>query len=392
VSSHVAGSHEANSYDIAIIGAGIGGACAALCLARRGARVLLLEAGHFPRHKVCGEFLSPESRAVFQRAGVLPAISCAGAKPVLKARVVTSLGNGLDTHFPAPGLSISRFALDEILWRAAREAGVLCVEKARVKKLRFHGESFSIETSEAVYQAKMAIDATGRARLSSHASTIESTPELESAPRFLGLKAHFKNVGIEPGLVELHFWRDGYCGLVGIENGAYNVCLLARYDARDAKNNAPEKVWARVLRQCPALRERLQNATRIIEWQTTANVQFAARAPVSQSEVLRVGDAAGYIHPLTGDGMAMAARSGELAAAVCAARLRGSLSTRDATTLYEKAWRREFAARLQAGDALGKLLLAPFLPPAFVGATVGVLARWPQASQMLVRVTRGRIL
>jgi flavin-dependent dehydrogenase len=86
--------------------------------------------------------------------------------------------------------------------------------------------------------------------------------------------------------------------------------------------------------------------------------------------------------------MAMAARSGELAAAVCAARLRGSLSTREAAQLYEKAWRREFASRLQAGDVLGKLLLSPLLPTPLLG----VLGRWPLAAQKLVRVTRGQIL
>ncbi len=368
-----------STFDVCIAGAGIGGACAAIALTKRGARVLLLEAGDFPRHKVCGEFLSPESRAIFSRLKILDEILAAGALEISEAQLVAADGSTLRAALPAPGLALSRFRLDEILWRQAEREGVLCLPNARVKNIAREGERYIVTTSKEIFQSLAAIDATGRARLTSRRA---------AAPRFLGLKSHFRGARLEDDLVELHFWRGGYCGLVNVEDGLCNVCLLARYDDG---NNSPEAVWKRVLASCPALRARMKNAAQITNWLATANVQFTAREPVDEmakTGVLRVGDAAGYIHPLTGDGMAMAARGGELAAAVIGAQLQGSLSTQDAARLYGAAWRREFPSRLKWGDVLGEALLCP----ALAAPMIKFLGRTPRLTSTLMRATRGAIV
>jgi flavin-dependent dehydrogenase len=371
-----------STYDAIVIGAGVGGATAAISLAGRGARVLLVEAGAFPRHKVCGEFLSPESRAVLARVGVLEEIVRADAQEITRAQIVAPGGRILSIALPSPGLALSRFRLDELLWWRAQSAGVLCVSNQRVKSIAREGEEFLIVTGDETCRAKAALDATGRARLTHHFSDWPL-----SSARFMGFKAHFHNVQIETNLVELHFQRDVYCGIVRIEGGACNVCLLMRCDERDAKQNAPQRVWEKVLAQCPALRARLCDAERTTQWLATANVRFAARVPTDESGVLRLGDAAGYIHPLTGDGMAMAARSGELAAAIVGAQLRGSLSTRDVARLYQAAWHREFGVRLRWGDVLGKILLSP----RSASLLLNVLTRMSPGAEMLLRATRGAL-
>ena len=98
-------------YDVAVIGAGLGGTSAALALARRGFRVALLEAGRAGRHKVCGEFLSPESRATFARLGVARDIEAAGAISIERARILTGRRAGAPLAFGAPGFALSRQAL-----------------------------------------------------------------------------------------------------------------------------------------------------------------------------------------------------------------------------------------------------------------------------------------
>jgi SAM-dependent methyltransferase len=116
-------------FDVVIVGLGPAGASAAISLAQRGARVLALEAGEFPRHKVCGEFLSPESRATFGRPAVLGALQEAGARPMESVRVFASHGRArrgprpIEVAMPAPALAVSRWEMDRILATQARRTG-----------------------------------------------------------------------------------------------------------------------------------------------------------------------------------------------------------------------------------------------------------------------------
>lgn len=368
-----------STYDVAIIGAGIGGSCAAIALAQHGAKVILFEAGCFPRHKVCGEFLSPESRGIFERLGVFERLLQGGANPIRHARLVTRHASTPRVTLPGDALGFSRFHLDYLLWQHVRESGVLCREQTRVNDIKRQGENFAVTTSSETHLARVVIDATGRARL--------GAPRSNATPRFLGIKAHFHSARMERDLVELHFWRGGYCGIAHVESGLTNICLLERYNESEPKQNAPDSVWERVLRVCPRLANRLDGAQRVTPWSTTANVQLGYCHPVARSGVLCVGDAVAMIHPLAGDGMAMAARSGELAAAISGTRLRGGLHTQQAVELYALAWQSEFAARLRYADALGKVLLHP--APAM--ALIQCFKYFRPAARHLLRATRGTI-
>src|SRR5690606_12493220 len=104
-----------------------------------------------------------------------------------------------------------------------------------------------------------------------------------------------------------HAWRGGDCGLARVEDGVLNVCLLARYESLDARS--PQEFWSWLLNELPQLRARLAGAERIAPWLATGNISFGGSTPVA-GEAWNCGDAAGFIHPLAGDGMAMAARSG----------------------------------------------------------------------------------
>ncbi|HVF09498.1 MAG TPA: FAD-dependent oxidoreductase, partial [Abditibacteriaceae bacterium] len=154
--------------DAVVIGAGVGGSCAAIALARRGARVALLEAGQLPHHKVCGEFLSPESRAVFQRLGVEDAILAARPVPVSSARIVSSTRKHtrercLEIPLPAGAIALSRFRLDKVLWDAAGTTGVLCLDKTRVRRIENAGFGrFTIHAINGEVQARSIIAAVGR--------------------------------------------------------------------------------------------------------------------------------------------------------------------------------------------------------------------------------------
>jgi flavin-dependent dehydrogenase len=361
-----------------VIGGGVAGSCAALALARRGVETTLLDAGAFPRHKVCGEFFSPESRAVLRRLGVEELLLQNGARAVQTARIVTARRT-LEMELPGAALAISRYRMDALLWRAAQEAGVLCLDHARVKALARTGDGWTAESNGQSHFTPSVILATGRTAL-----TPAPARPVRRTQRYFGLKAHFRGVRLEPGVVELHPWRGGYCGLVRVEGDLTNICLLARYENWDAvARRAPAAFWQWLLNQSPALRARMRGAERVTEWLATGNVSFGRQQPECAG-ALHCGDAAGYIHPLTGDGMAMAARSGELAATVVAARTRGSLNRSDAAALYAAAWQREFGARLRWATRLEPLLTNPRLTtPAMT-----LLALRPALARPLVTRTR----
>src|SRR5260370_25775583 len=111
-------------YDTAVVGGGPAGCSAAITLAQRGTRVVLLEAKSYPHHKVCGEFLSPECRPILKTLGVMPKLTALHAVPINVACITAPDGTSWETHFAGTALGISRSALDAALAEQARSCGV----------------------------------------------------------------------------------------------------------------------------------------------------------------------------------------------------------------------------------------------------------------------------
>jgi flavin-dependent dehydrogenase len=239
-------------------------------------------------------------------------------------------------------------------------------------------EGFVLSTQGEQWHARFVVAAAGRnARVLNTGSDTSN-----SQPRFVGFKTHFRGAALKSGAVELHPFRGGYCGLVRIENGLTNACLLADYNI--IVGRSPAAFWQWLLNECPALNARMQNAQTAMPWLSTANITFGGTQPV-QDGILRCGDAAGFIHPLTGDGMAMAARSGELAAVILVAVLKHSLKKDDISMLYNAAWQREFAGRLRWATRLQPLLTSPHA----CALAVSLLKHTPNLARRAVALTRG---
>lgn len=370
-------------FDVAVIGAGLGGTSAALALARRGYNVALIEAGQAGRHKVCGEFVSPESLATFARLGVTGAIENAGSVSVSHARVLTSRHCGAAMPLPADGFALSRQKLDALMWRACGENGVFRWENTRVANIEKGETGYQLgigacKAIEHYIEARFVIDASGRNARLSHA---EGAPT--QTRRFVGFKTHLRGAAVPDGEVCMFPFRGGYCGLVGIGDGLVNACLLASYER--ARGCKPEQFWKIIGAENRALGRAVADATPDFAWLATANVSFEKREPIGNDGVLRAGDAAGYIHPLSGDGMAMAMRSGELVAATLGAALRGDLKRADVAPLYAASWHREFGRRLSWAQKLQPLFVVPNLTlPA-----LRVFDRVPPLGALALRATRG---
>jgi flavin-dependent dehydrogenase len=189
-----------------------------------------------------------------------------------------------------------------------------------------------------------------------------------------------------PGHIDLHIFSGGYCGMSHVEGETTNVCLLVRQDVfqQAAEGQDIERFSGWMGEQNLPLGQWLAQATPVMpEWLSIGQVPFVPKT-LFEGDVLMVGDAAGMIAPLAGDGMAMALHSGKLAAEALTFFLERRLDGEAAKRLYSQRWNGTFARRLQ----LGRMLQAVMLRPALLTPGLRLLNLLPALGNFLVSQTR----
>jgi flavin-dependent dehydrogenase len=348
------------TWDVAVIGGGVAGSAAAALLARHELRVVLFDKGRFPRQKVCGEFLSPDGAEVLRRVGVWPQIHLHNP-PTIRSLALTVGEGEVRRKLPVPGWGVSRWLLDDALWQHAQGAGVTTYDRAAVTHVEGDLQrGFSLTVRQAggpstSVQARMILCATGR---QGQPWVQRRALDVGITRRFVGIKAHFRGVPLD-GRVELHTIRHGYCGLAEVVGDVSNLCCWVGMEAFRHAGGTPDRFLASALRQNIRLRARLHTAEQLgSPWVTTSYADRHTVTPTAAG-IWNLGDAAAMVAPLTGDGMGMALRTAELAAAVAHMSFQGELTWEQASREYERQWQREFWPRLRWGRHLERILLRP---------------------------------
>ena len=355
----------AELYDLIVIGGGPAGSAAAITAARAGARVLLLEKGHFPRHKVCGEFISAESRELLR--------SLAGEgrfpnQPAIEKSCFFVGKRSVSFRLPHSALSIPRFELDSTLFHAAEVHGVHARQNAPVREVKYDGV-FHVITSEHRYTGKAVVNATGR-----WSNLVRR--KISCNEKWIGLKGHFREAR-PPASVDLYFFPGGYCGVQPIDSSCVNACAMVK---ADAARTLPE-----VLSMHPELWKRSRDWEPVFPPLTTSGLDF--RPPKTESEhMMLVGDAAGFIDPFAGDGISLALHSGALAAEMLLPYLAGRISLSEAHVQYRKRYQKRFAAPFRNAQKLRMVLSAP----EWLRSTAMSFARLKPVTRALVRSTRAK--
>jgi len=357
--------------DVLVVGAGPAGSIAALTLARAGLRVRLIDRARFPRDKLCGDTINPGSLALLDRLGVGAGIRASGI-PVRGMTVTGPNGASVIAEYPADiaGVALTRRVLDQALVDAAIAAGVefddgLSVTRAVVSEAsRVTGVFVRCGGAEHEVRARLVIAADGRAsRLAGSLGLSAFAPR----PRRWAFGAYFEGVTGVTARGEMHVRKDGYIGVAPLAGGITNVCIVRGLDAvrgADADDRGADLVRsarASLTRLAPRLaedgqlRDRFAHATQITDVAVLGPLAVDAQG-AGWPGLLLAGDAAGFVDPMTGDGLRFAIRGGMLAAD---AAMREVATGAPQHRALDRMRRREFAGKWRVNRALRALVGSP---------------------------------
>ncbi|WP_422080087.1 NAD(P)/FAD-dependent oxidoreductase [Ulvibacterium sp.] len=368
-------------FDVIIVGGGLAGLTAALHLEQYGHAVLVCEKQQYPHHKVCGEYVSAEVVPYLKKLGI--SLDTTNTVSIDTLQLSTVSGKSIKGKLPLGGKGISRYALDNLLYEAALERNIPFVF-GNVTAIQFADDLFQVRTASGdTFSAKMVIGAYGkRSNLDKHLDR----PFFRKKSRWLGIKAHYAYQDFPDNLVALHTFEGGYGGLSRTETGAVNFCYLVSYSSFRRENDV-HRFNENVVAKNPFLGAFLEDAEPLFkEPLAIAQVSFEKKETVKE-HVIMCGDTAGLIHPLCGNGMAMAIHSAKLASEQIHLYLTDSTFDRGIMEKrYTALWKNNFGYRLWMGRQLQSLLINRELSH----IALGLATRSPRLLRYLIKQTHGK--
>ena len=353
--------------DVAIVGGGPAGLATAIEAARRGLSTVLFERQALPVDKACGEGLMPYGVKALQRMGALALIDSNARKSFLGIRYVEPSGMIAEALLKEPGLGVRRLALSNALAARAERAGARLFERTSVEGFEVRDDGVRLSTAAGSVHAQLLVGADGLHSPIRKASRLELRSEGSSR---YGLRQHFR---VEPwsGCVEIHLadLAEAYVTPVGPEQ--VGVAFLWE---RAPEKTAPEALLARF----PHLAARLSGAQADGGARGAGPFIQRVRSPVARRVAL-IGDAAGYVDAITGEGLSLAFESAEALGQLLPAALEEGGSERSLQP-YAKAHRRAF----RRYAALAQAVLAIARRPRLRRGVIGVLARFPRTFARLL--------
>jgi flavin-dependent dehydrogenase len=376
--------------DVLVVGAGPAGSVAALVLARAGVRVRLVDRASFPRDKLCGDTLNPGSLAILDRLGIAGAIRSASL-PIDGMTVTGPGGVMVSAAYPAGlhGVALSRRDLDLALVRAAVSAGAVFEERVnvvgpRIDRALVGGVRVSTGAGTRELPARVVIGADGRASRLSRALGLAA---FARAPRRWANGAYVAGVRGVAARGEMHIRPGGYIALAPLPSGLTNVCVVrdetafrltpeathrgasglrAGFRFRAAAGSgrkiadagagfALDPLLADAIDADDVLRGRFAGAEQVTPLTTLGPLAVDATAS-GVPGLLLAGDAAGFVDPMTGDGMRFALRGGELAAEAALVEM---ATGRPAHASLQAARTNEFAGKWRINRILRLLVGSP---------------------------------
>ena len=368
------------TVDVVIIGGGLAGLTSAIHLSKSGLKVILIEKNEFPKHKVCGEYISNEVLPYFQWLG----LNITALKPTAISKIQFSISSGktINQILPLGGFGISRYALDQYLYQQAITNGCQIFQDT-VNNIQFEKEEFTVFTTNNLeFNATIVLGAFGKR--SNLDLKLNRDFILKNSP-WLAVKAHYS--GNFPNyLVGLHNFIGGYCGVSKVENDKINICYLVDYESFKQYKNI-EEFQTNVMYKNPNLKVIFENCVLIFDKPLTISQISFEKKDVVENHILMIGDTAGLIHPLCGNGMAMAIHSAKIASDLILSFLNNKINSRkELEEKYIQEWNSNFKNRLKIGTFLSKIVQKKQL----IAFLMQLLVIFPFILPLIIKKTHGK--
>jgi geranylgeranyl reductase family protein len=335
--------------EVIVVGAGPAGAATAARVAAAGHDVLIVDRRTFPRDKVCGDFVGPVALAELESLGIGDAPAIRDGNAAGRAALYVD-GERLMTYVlpHARGLSpfgrvIPRVVLDEAILDAARRAGARTLEGHVVTGMDVSSDGVRVRTrgpgGEQFLRALVVVGADGSS------STVARYLRGGPAPRddmLVAVRAYFENVDGAVDECDLHFSLDsfpGYAWIFPVSPGVANVGVGMMVDTFPPPAEHMRDLLLRLVRTNPGMRERLASARMVGKPEGWPLVTYDPRLVVVGERVLLVGDAAGLINPMNGEGIQYALSSARFAAETLNRCLDAGDCSRERFSAYERSLR-----------------------------------------------------
>lgn len=366
--------------DVIVIGGGLAGLALSIDLRKRGYSVVVIEKGSYPRQKVCGEYISMESKRYLY--ALCPALEQLRLPEISSFRLSSTGDKELVTGLGMGGFGISRYLLEELLYKEALAQGVHFILDTKATEVTaIAGMHYRVRTHAGSFEARLVCNASGRR------SNLEVTGRKTKniASNYIGIKYHVR-LERKAEQIEIHNFPGGYCGISNVEEGKACLCYIVNAKMLSAVNRSIPELEEKVLSRNGNLAAIFKNAEFISrEPVSISGINFLIKQPFDDT-VFFLGDSAGSIAPVTGNGMSMALRSAFMLANFADLYLSGKLTREELTRRYADFWQKEFSLRIRLSRSFQKLSEFPFL----TRISIALFNFFPSLAKAVIRRTHGQ--
>lgn len=370
--------NQSSIYDCAIIGGGLAGLTLSIQLAQKGHQVILFEKNKYPFHKVCGEYISLESWDFLNSLG-LPLAEL--SLPIINT-IHVSATNGFMIQSPLDlgGFGISRFSLDNLLFKKAKELGVIILENTKVLDVKNHDEIYEITTNSSAFHSKLVCGSYGKIN-----PPFIAQKKATEKGKYIGVKYHIKT-NLPANIIELHNFKDGYCGVSKVDNDTYCFCYLTTSKNLRLNQNDIKLMEENILYENPYLKKYFTESTFLFEKPVVISQISFEKKQTYNHGIIMLGDAAGAIAPLCGNGMSIALRASKILSNHVHLYLDNKIAKDELIKNYTKEWNQNFSTRIKIAYYLQHL----FGKNTTTFWSLKLLNHFPKLFKQIIALTHGQ--